>query len=357
MSKHQYNNSKNSGRKLIIPKDYKASLTLTETEEAIKYIKDNFQKSLSRELNLYRVSAPVIVLNRTGINDYLSGVEKPVSLRIKETGEQAEIVQSLAKWKRVALADYGFKYPEGLYTDMNALRPEEELDNMHSIYVDQWDWEKIIIEDERSLVFLESIVKRIYKAVRKIERMVCRKYPVLGTPVLPEKIHFIHSEDLEDRYPGFTPAERENLICREKKAVFIVGIGAKLKKGLPHDDRAADYDDWITATGRGKKGLNGDIIVWFPTLNCAMELSSMGIRVNRESLLKQLEIKKEKSRKNLYFHKRLLNGTLPLTMGGGIGQSRLCMFYLRKAHIGEVQSCIWPDHMTEKCRKNNIFLL
>lgn len=345
------------GRKLIIPKNYKTSLNLTETEEAIKYIKDNFQKSLAKELELYRVSAPVIVLNRTGINDYLSGVEKPVSFRIKETGEDAEIVQSLAKWKRVALADYGFKHPEGLYTDMNALRPEEALDNMHSIYVDQWDWEKIIIEGERNTGFLKFIVKKIYKSVRKVEKMVCRKFPVLGEPVLPEKIHFIHSEELEKKYPDVPPPERENLICREKKAVFVIGIGSKLKNGRPHDDRAADYDDWITITPGGRKGLNGDIIVWFPTLSCAMELSSMGIRVNRESLLKQLELKKETSKESLYFHKRLLDGTLPLTMGGGIGQSRLCMFYLKKAHIGEVQSSIWPENMNEKCRKNNIFLL
>jgi len=346
-----------SNGRLTLPEGYKSHLNLGETEEAIKYIKDFFQTNLAKELNLTRVSAPIIVLSRTGINDYLTGIEKPISFNITNMNEKAEIVQSLAKWKRIALADYYFKYGEGLYTDMNAIRPDESLDNLHSIYVDQWDWEKVIKKEERNLKFLRYIVRKIYKVIRETEKEVCQRYKQIPGPFLPDKIHFIHSEDLEERYPNLSPQEREDAICGEKEAVFIIGIGAKLKSGKPHDARASDYDDWSTETEEGKRGLNGDILVWYPLINCAMELSSMGIRVDKKSLLKQLKIKGELDKVNLYFHQRLLRGELPLTIGGGIGQSRLCMFFLRKAHIGEIQSSIWLDEMKKICKNNNIFLL
>jgi aspartate--ammonia ligase len=346
-----------SDKRLTIPKEYKAYLNLKGTEEAIKYIKDFFQTKIVKELNLTRASAPIIVLSRTGINDRLTGIEKPISFTVTDMNEKAEIVQSLAKWKRVALADYDFKHGEGLYTDMNAIRPDERLDNLHSIYVDQWDWERVINKEERNLEFLKYIVRKIYKVIRETEKEVCQRYKQVPGPFLPDKIHFIHSEELEERYPDLLPREREDAICKEKGAIFIVGIGAKLKSGEPHDGRAADYDDWTTQTGKGKKGLNGDILVWYPILNCAFELSSMGIRVDKESLLRQLEIKGELDKVNLYFHQRLLGGELPLTIGGGIGQSRLCMLFLRKAHIGEIQSSIWPDEIREVCKDNNIFLL
>jgi len=342
---------------LTLPKGYKSPLHLRETEEAIKYIKDSFQVELASQLNLKRVSAPIAVLSRTGINDSLTGVEKPIGFYIKGLNEQAEIVQSLAKWKRAALADYGFKHGEGLYTDMNAIRPNEQLDNLHSIYVDQWDWEKVVSEEDRNLDFLKSLVRGIYKVIRAQEQEVCRRYKQLPGPFLPEEISFIHSEELEARFPDLPPSEREDVICSEKKAVFIIGIGAMLKGGKPHDGRAADYDDWSTATEEGRRGLNGDILVCYPMLDCAFELSSMGIRVDKESLIAQLKIKGEIDKVDLYFHQRLLRGDLPLSVGGGIGQSRLCMLYLRKAHIGEVQSSIWPDEMINVCIENNMFLL
>lgn len=343
--------------RLKLPKGYKSYLNLIETAEAIKYIKDFFQINIAKELNLTRVSAPIIVLSRTGINDNLTGMENPISFNITDMNEEAEIVQSLAKWKRVALTDYGFKHGEGLYTDMNAIRPDEGLDNLHSIYVDQWDWERVIKEEERNLEFLKYIVRKIYKLIRETEKEVCQRYRQLPRPFLPDQIHFIYSEELEERYKDLSPQGREDAICREKGAVFIIGIGAKLKSGKPHDGRAADYDDWSTKTGEGKKGLNGDILVWYPLLNCAMELSSMGIRVDKESLLRQLEMKGELNKVNLYFHQRLLRGELPSTIGGGIGQSRLCMLFLRKVHIGEVQSSIWPDEIIKVCKKNKIHLL
>jgi aspartate--ammonia ligase len=343
--------------RLTIAQGYKSYQNLRETEEAIKHIKDSFQISLVKELNLTRVSAPIVVLSKTGINDYLTGVENPIGFDITHMNEKAEIVQSLAKWKRMALADYGFNHGEGLYTDMNAIRPDEALDNLHSIYVDQWDWERVINKEERNLEFLKYIVKKIYKVIKKAEKEVCQRYRKLPGPFLPDKIHFIHSEEIEERYPDLSLEERENAICREKRAVFIIGIGAKLNSGKPYDGRAADYDDWSTETGGGKKGLNGDILVWYPLLNCAMELSSMGIRVDKESLLRQLKIKGELNKVDLYFHQRLLKGELPLTIGGGIGQSRLCMLFLRKIHIGEVQSSIWPDEMKQVCKNNNIVLL
>jgi len=346
-----------SNKRLTLLGGYKSYLNLRETEEAMKYIKDFFQRNIAKELNLTRVSAPIVVLSRTGINDNLTGMEKPISFDVTDMNEKADIVQSLAKWKRVALADYGFKHGEGLYTDMNAIRPDERLDNLHSIYVDQWDWEKIIKKEERNLEFLKNIVREIYKIMRETEKEVCQRYKQIPGPFLSGNVHFVHSEELEERYPDLLPQEREDAICKEKGAVFIIGIGAKLKSGKPHDGRAADYDDWSTETGEGKKGLNGDILVWYPLLNCTMELSSMGIRVDKGSLLRQLEIKGELNKVNLYFHQRLLRGELPLTIGGGIGQSRLCMFLLRKAHIGEIQSGIWPDEMKKVCKTNNIFLL
>jgi len=342
---------------LNIPEGYSPSLDLRETEKAIKFIKSNFQDRLAEELNLTRVSAPILVLRKTGINDYLTGKERPIRFNVLNMNEEAEIVQALTKWKRVALADYGFAYGEGLYTDMNAIRPDEILDNLHSVYVDQWDWERVIRKNERNLDFLKLIVRKIYKVIKEMKKLVCEEFEKLEDPFLPDEIHFIHSEDLLEMYPDLSPEEREDEICREKGAVFVIGVGAELKDGRPHDGRAADYDDWTAEIGNGKRGLNGDIIVWNPLLQCAFELSSMGIRVDKDSLLKQLEIKGEQDNVGLYFHRRLLQEELPLTIGGGIGQSRLCMLYLRKAHIGEVQSSVWPDEMLKRCKENKIFLL
>jgi aspartate--ammonia ligase len=344
-------------KNLVISERYNSHLSLRETQKAIKFIKDNFQDKLAEELNLARISAPILVLRKTGINDYLTGKERPIRFNVTSMNEEAEIVQSPAKWKRVALADYGFAYGEGLYTDMNAIRPDETLDNLHSVYVDQWDWERIISKDERNLAFLKRIVKKIYKVIKETEKLVCEQFKNLERPFLPEVIHFIHSEDLFEMYPDLSPEEREDEICREKGAVFIIGIGAEFKDGRPHDERAADYDDWSTETGKGRRGLNGDIIVWYPLVQSAFELSSMGIRVDRDSLLKQLAIKGEQDNVGLYYHLRLLQEELPLTIGGGIGQSRLCMLFLRKVHIGEVQSSVWPGEMIKICKRRKIFLL
>jgi aspartate--ammonia ligase len=342
---------------LILPENYRSPLDVRETERAIKFIKDYFQNHLSKALKLQRVSAPLFVTQKSGINDHLNNVERPVIFTAAGAKEEAEIVQSLAKWKRAALVDYGFKSGEGLYTDMNAIRPDEYLDNLHSVYVDQWDWEKIINEKERNVEFLKYIVRKIYAVMRKAEHAVCRRYKMLLKPILPPQIHFVHSEDLEEMYPTLSPQERENEICREKGAVFIIGIGYPLKDGMPHDGRAADYDDWWTPTGKGRHGLNGDIIVWYPPLNCAFELSSMGIRVDVKSLAAQLKMRKREEDAKLPYHRRLINGELPHSIGGGIGQSRLCMFFLRKAHIGEVQVGVWPDKMISDCKSRNIFLL
>ncbi len=343
--------------RLKIPRSYKNLLDVKDTEIAIRQVKDFFQTNLAFELNLIRVTAPLFVKAGTGINDDLNGVEKPVSFKIRAFNDNnVEIVQSLAKWKRLMLADLGFQPGTGLYTDMNAIRPDEYLDNLHSLYVDQWDWERVISKKERNLEFLKFIVKKIYDVIRRTEKYISYMYPVIK-PVLPETITFIHSEDLYEKYPDLTPAERENEICKEHGAIFLIGVGADLPDGKPHDGRAPDYDDWTTPTDSGHVGLNGDIIVYNPVLKCAYELSSMGIRVDRAALLRQLKIRNCEDRKELYFHKRLLSGELPLSIGGGIGQSRLCMFYLRKAHIGEIQSSIWPDDMIKKCRENNIVLL
>jgi aspartate--ammonia ligase len=342
---------------LFIPKQYKPLLDLRETEKAIGQIKTFFQTNLSFELNLMRVTAPLFVRAGTGINDDLNGVERPVSFNIKEAGNLGvEMVQSLAKWKRMMLADYGVRQGHGICADMNAIRPEDILDSTHSIYVDQWDWERVISEDERNLGFLKCVVRKIYDVIRRTEKYICYRRNVLD-PLLPEEITFVHTEELEERFPDCTPKERENAICREHGAVFLIGIGGRLKNGLPHDGRAPDYDDWSTPTGGGRTGLNGDILVHYPLFDCAFELSSMGIRVDPESLIRQLEITGTTERKELLFHRRLLRGDFPLSIGGGIGQSRLCMFYLRKAHIGEIQASIWPGDMVEACRANNIFLL
>ncbi len=343
--------------KLITPKGYKSLLDLNQTEQAIKLVKDTFQLNLSSELKLRRVTAPLFVLKGTGINDDLNGIENKVTFRIKDyDNREAEVVNSLAKWKRLALADYGMEDGYGIYTDMNAVRPDEELDNIHSLYVDQWDWELVIHKEDRNLDFLKFVVRKIYEAIKRTE-FVIQEYYTDILPVLPDNITFIHSEDLLAQYPDKTPKERENIVAKKYGAIFIIGIGNTLSNKQPHDGRAPDYDDWITETKPGYNGLNGDIILWNPILESAFEISSMGIRVDEESLSKQLEVTGTTDRKELEFHARLLNGELPLTIGGGIGQSRLCMYYLRKAHIGEIQSSIWPKSMIKDCINNNIQLV
>ncbi|NLK93824.1 MAG: aspartate--ammonia ligase [Clostridiales bacterium] len=332
---------------LIIPDGYVSQGNLIETEINIKKIKDFFEKALSKELNLTRVSAPLFVDAASGLNDNLNGVERAVSFDIKATETTAEIVHSLAKWKRLSLKRYGFSVGAGLYTDMNAIRRDEDLDNLHSIYVDQWDWEKIINKEERNENTLKTTVGKIYKVLKDTEKYVCNEI-THNHIYLPDNIYFITTQELEDRYPNLSPKEREDEICKEQKAVFIMKIGDKLKSGKKHDGRAPDYDDW---------NLNGDIIVWNELLNRSFELSSMGIRVDEESLKKQLEKTNELSRLNLPFHKELIEGKLPYTIGGGIGQSRICMFFLRKAHIGEVQASIWDDRNLLICKENNINLL
>jgi aspartate--ammonia ligase len=342
---------------LLIDRNYKSKLSLRETERAIKFIKDSFQVNLSRALRLQRVSAPLFVRGGSGINDDLNGSERKVSFPIKHDNSRAEVVFSLAKWKRMVLADYKFRTGEGLYTDMNAIRPDEDsLDNIHSVYVDQWDWEKIITRKQRSLAFLRATVRKIYAAMRETERVVHAKYPNIR-PALPPSITFLHSEDLVELYPGLTPRERETKAAEKYGAVFIIGIGGLLADGQPHDGRAPDYDDWTTPTGGGKKGLNGDLFVWYEPLKIALEISSMGIRVDSGALLKQLKVRNALSRKSLFWHKRLLKNQLPLTIGGGIGQSRLCMLFLKKLHIGEVHASVWPDEMRAICARSGVRLL
>lgn len=343
--------------KLIKPEGYRAILNLKQTELAIKQIKDFFLRSLSTELRLRRVTAPLFVLRGLGLNDDLNGVERAVSFPIKDMGESvAEVVHSLAKWKRVTLAEYEVQPGYGIITDMNAIRADEELDNLHSLYVDQWDWERTMTAEQRNIDFLKTIVNKIYSAILRSEFYICETYPQLE-PYLPEKVHFIHSQELVDRYPDKTAKEREDLICKEYGAVFIIGIGGKLSDGKEHDMRAPDYDDWSTPNSDGYRGLNGDLLIWYPVLRRSIELSSMGIRVDREALERQLEIQGKTDRKELYFHKRLLEGSLPLSVGGGIGQSRLCMILLHKAHIGETQSSIWPDEMRSECRRLGMQLI
>ena len=342
---------------LILPKHYRQRLLPETTEVAIKMVKDSFQRQLSKALNLRRVTAPLFVLSGTGINDNLNGVETPVNFTIDcMGGARAEVVHSLAKWKRVKLGAYGIAPDYGLYTDMNAIRTSEELDNLHSLYVDQWDWEKVILPEQRSLDTLVATVRKIYAALLETEQLVYESFQHI-TPRLPKEITVIHSEQLLRDYPGMTARERETEAARKHGAVFIVGIGGKLSNGEPHDGRSPDYDDWSTPNSDGFVGLNGDIIVWDSILEYPVELSSMGIRVDAESLLRQLEIAGELARTQLPFHKALLEGKLPQSMGGGIGQSRLCMFLLQKAHIGEVQASIWPEDQVEKCRAAGITLM
>ena len=339
---------------LIIPRKYKRKLLPETTEVAIKKIKDDFQTLLAERLRLRRVTAPLFVLSGTGINDDLNGTEHAVAFNIGAMdGRRAEVVHSLAKWKRMKLAAYDIAPGFGLYTDMNAIRTFEDLDNLHSLYVDQWDWEKTITESDRNLDYLKDTVRKIYSVVKEIEERIFHEFPHI-TPVLPDDVTFFHSEELLQRWPDITPRERETRIAREHGAVFIIGIGAPLSDGKPHDGRAPDYDDWITENEDGFRGLNGDLIFWNPVLEDSFELSSMGIRVSPESLRQQLEARGCSERTTLTFHKALLSGELPLSIGGGIGQSRLCMFLLQKAHIGEVQASIWPDAQIEECRKAGI---
>lgn len=342
---------------LIIPKTYRQKLLPETTEVAIKMVKDAFQTTLAKELRLRRVTAPLFLLTGTGLNDDLNGVEHAVSFTIDAMGgKKAEVVHSLAKWKRYKLGAYGIAPGYGLYTDMNAIRTFEDLDNLHSLYVDQWDWEKTINESDRNLSYLKDTVKTIYLTLREVEQIVYEKFPHI-TPILPEDIVFIHSEELAKKYPGLSPKEREAQAAKEHGAIFIIGIGDKLSDGEPHDGRAPDYDDWISPNDDGYKGLNGDLILWNPILEIPFELSSMGIRVSPVSLRKQLELRGCPEKAELTFHKMLLNGELPYSIGGGIGQSRLCMFLLRKAHIGEVQASIWPEEQIEACAKAGIELL
>ncbi len=343
---------------LIKPTGYRNLLGSVEnTEKAIKYVKDMFQENLSAQLALLRVTAPMVVLKGTGINDDLNSVERPVSFPILDMGDApAEVVHSLAKWKRLKLAEMAVDPGRGIYTDMNALRPDEELDNLHSIYVDQWDWEKVITPEQRNIAFLKQTVRRIYESIKVTENKVYVEFPQIK-PQLPEEIYFIHAEQLRQLYPDLSPKERENKIVHQYGAVFVIGIGMPLGDGQPHDGRAADYDDWSTPNDEGFYGLNGDILLWNPVLESAFEVSSMGIRVDPEALRRQLEMRGQQERSKLFFHDRLLRGELPATIGGGIGQSRLCMFLLRKAHIGEIQSSIWPESMRRECAEAGIELV
>ena len=334
--------------KITIPEGYHSTLSIKDTEKAIKRVKDFFERELATQLNLKRVSAPLFVFPESGLNDNLNGIERPVKFGIKELEDkEVEIVHSLAKWKRLALKKYGFTNGEGLYTDMNAIRRDEETDNIHSIFVDQWDWEKIITKEERTIDKLKEIVKSVYEALRVTEKYIANRYHYVES-FLPEEITFITSQELEDKYPDLTPKERENKIARIKGAVFIMQIGGTLASGEKHDGRAPDYDDWQ---------LNGDIIVYYPILDMALELSSMGIRVDEVSLKEQLELAGCPERAKMPFQKALLNGELPYTVGGGIGQSRICMFFLRKAHLGEVQASVWPQDVLDYAMEKGVDLL
>ncbi len=339
------------------PENYKSILSLEETEKAIADIKTFFQTYLSAQLKLRRVTAPLFIEAGTGVNDDLNGVELPVSFKPRGMdGVTAEIPQSLAKWKRMMLGDYKIDLGYGIYTDMNAIRPDEEADNLHSFYVDQWDWEKAIPAENRNLEFLKNIVRKIYSTLTATEFMVYESYPEIK-PILPENITFIQSEELCRMYPDLTPVERESKAAEKYGAVFVIGIGGELSDGKAHDGRAPDYDDWSSESEDGFKGLNGDILLWNPVLGRTFELSSMGVRVSKEVLLRQLEIRGLEQRKELIFHKRLLAGDFPESVGGGIGQSRLCMFLLRKAHVGEVQASMWPENVRNDCAANGIDLM
>lgn len=337
-------------------KNYNSKLNLKKTETGIKLIKDNFEKKLAEKLNLQRVTAPLFLPKGTGLQDDLAGTQKPVRFKAKFSDKTIEMVHSLAKWKRYALKKYNFKKQTGLYTDMNAIRKDEEVDDLHSIYVDQWDWEFIISKDQKNLDFLKKIVQKIYQAILETEKIVNKQFPKLN-PRLPKKITFIHAEDLEKTHPSLTPEQREDKITKKYGAVFIIGIGYALKSGRPHDLRAADYDDWSTKTNKNHRGLNGDIIIWDQLKQKAVEISSMGIRVDAQALRRQLVLMNQTEKEKLEFHKKILSGKLPLSVGGGIGQSRLCMLLLRKMHIGEVQVSVWPKKMVEDCEKRGIELL
>lgn len=334
---------------LTIPKDYKPTLSVLETQEAIKYIRDTFQSEFGKELHLSRISAPLFVPKSSGLNDNLSGIERPVSFDTQEMKDEVfEVVQSLAKWKRYALKKYDFKVNEGLYTNMNAIRRDETVDNTHSIYVDQWDWERIINKEDRTKETLEKTVREIFKVIKHMEHEVWYKYPH-AVCKLPDEVFFITSQELEDMYPDLSPKEREDVITRDKKCVFIEEIGKPLKRsGRPHDGRAPDYDDW---------DLNGDLFFYLPALDMALELSSMGIRVDEKSIKSQCKASYCEGRLTLPYHQMIINKELPYTIGGGIGQSRLCMLLLNKAHVGEVQASIWPKEMIDECEKNDIHLL
>ncbi|MGL5436325.1 MAG: aspartate--ammonia ligase [Lachnospiraceae bacterium] len=333
---------------LILPENYDPVLTVRQTQEAIKYIRDTFQKEFGREMNLERISAPLFVTRSSGINDNLNGIERPVAFDMAAVPDETmEVVQSLAKWKRLALHEYGFQPGEGLYTNMNAIRRDEELDNLHSCYVDQWDWEKVITKEERTIETLQETVRTIFKIIKHMQHEVWYKYPD-AVRHLPKDVTFITSQELEDRYPDLSPKERENAITKEYGCVFLMKIGDKLNSGEPHDGRAPDYDDWQ---------LNGDILFWFDYLDCALEISSMGIRVDEKALDEQLEKAGCNDRRTLPYHHKLLNGELPYTIGGGIGQSRLCMLLLNRAHVGEVQASLWPEEMRQQCKEHKIILL
>ena len=342
---------------MTLPDKYTSILSAKQTEHAIVAIKDFFQLALSTELNLTRVTAPLFVGSGRGINDDLNGVERPVSFPVKALNDyRMEIVQSLAKWKRLKITSLELPPEFGIYTDMNALRPDEDLDPIHSIYVDQWDWEMAIDPKDRTVEYLKSVVRKVYRCIQRAEFYIYDRYPQI-TPILPKEITFFYADDLQKQYPNLTPKERENKVAKEYGAVFIIGIGGKMGDGTIHDGRAPDYDDWITETGNGHHGLNGDILVWNPVHNCALELSSMGVRVSPESLQAQLKERGMEERAKLEFHSRLLKGELTQTLGGGIGQSRLCMFLLRKAHIGETQVSVWTDEIKADCKKRGIELL
>ena len=332
---------------MVYPKGYQSSLSQRETQKAIKTVKDTFQTTLAKALELDRITAPLIVTKASGINDDLNGVERKVHFTMKNVEGEAEVVQSLAKWKRQALYRYGYKPGEGIYTDMNAIRRDDDTDNLHSMFVDQWDWCKVISRENRNIEFLKETVKKIVEAIYESNKKVQQQYPVLSFEMSKE-VFFITTQELEDMFPDLSAKERENAIVKEHKTVFLMQIGGKLKSGEKHDGRAPDYDDWK---------LNGDILVWNELLQCAFELSSMGIRVDSESLHSQLETEGCLERESFEFHKNILNGTYPLTIGGGIGQSRLCMLLLQKAHIGEVQCSIWSESMREECKEHNIILL
>ena len=342
---------------MTLPDKYTSILSAKQTEHAIVAIKDFFQLALSTELNLTRVTAPLFVGSGRGINDDLNGVERPVSFPVKALNDyRMEIVQSLAKWKRLKITSLELPPEFGIYTDMNALRPDEDLDPIHSIYVDQWDWEMAIDPKDRTVEYLKSVVRKVYRCIQRAEFYIYDRYPQI-TPILPKEITFFYADDLQKQYPNLTPKERENKVAKEYGAVFIIGIGGKMGDGTIHDGRAPDYDDWITETENGHHGLNGDILVWNPVHNCALELSSMGVRVSPESLQAQLKERGMEERAKLEFHSRLLKGELTQTLGGGIGQSRLCMFLLRKAHIGETQVSVWTDEIKADCKKRGIELL